>query len=332
MTAIFRSRVFNKVIYKFSLIFSAIYYIVFSQKTLSRHTFFLLGISILTATGIAGIGYIINDLKDYEQDRIANKRNLFVGKNLFFKISLILSCICIAIFPWFFLPSTIYTFLLLSIELLLFLIYAAPPFRLKEKGFSGIICDALYAQVIPCLLAAYTFTLIGNSKNISSSIVLTYTLWLLVTGIRNIICHQIDDFENDVSSYTITFVRNIGVENAQKLTFPYLFFVEILLFILLLIFLHFNFQIPLLLFLLYVLLIVLMRYLKRNKNETKHQLYHFVNEKILNEFYEIQLPVLLLLYYAYYDRQFILLLMLHLMLFSGIYYAYGKGFYHKYIA
>jgi hypothetical protein len=139
----------------------------------------------------------MNDIKDYKDDLQNNKPNLFNKFSKFQSVLLVVIFISLSIFPWFYLPTDQSTFYLLAIELaLLFYVYAFPPFRLKEKGFLGIITDALYAQVIPCLLAVYTFSKIANTT-LHIKLIALYTIWLLLVGIRNIIKHQIEDFEND---------------------------------------------------------------------------------------------------------------------------------------
>ena len=206
-----QQRLLGNVLYKFSLIFCSIYVVLFYGNNLECDILFYLFISILVSIGIAGLGYVMNDIKDFKDDLQNNKPNLF---NKFSKSQSVLIVVLFAllsIFPWLYLPTDKYTFYLLVIEFLLFFVYASPPFRLKEKGFLGIITDALYAQVVPSLLAVYTFSKISNTI-LNVKLIVLYSAWLLLVGIRNIIKHQVEDFDNDKNTKTKTFVTIYGIE------------------------------------------------------------------------------------------------------------------------
>ena len=334
MFGIFQSRVFDKVIYKFSLIFTGIYCVLFFGESFNNKIFFYLFISILTAIGISGIGYILNDIKDYRQDIIAKKRNLFIEKNLFTSILIVIFCLTASILPWFYLPFTKISFYLLLLEIILFIVYAIPPFRLKERGIFGVICDALYAQVIPFFLAFYTFSLLGKELELKILYTIIGILWLLLVGIRNIIYHQIEDYENDIKSETKTFVTKIGKEKVYQKIFPFLFFFEILFFTFNLYFLNVNHYFLITIYCVYFITITLLRYREKQTNFGKNNVLisksDFINKKVLNEFYEIHLPIISLLYFSFQNHHFIWLLCFHLVFFSSIYINYIKGFIIKY--
>ena len=112
-------RLIGNVLYKFSLIFCSIYIVLFFSNTLELKILFYLFISILLSIGIAGLGYVMNDIKDYKDDLQNNKLNLF---NKFSKTQstiLVVLFIILSIFPWFYLPSDKYTLYLLTAEFLL---------------------------------------------------------------------------------------------------------------------------------------------------------------------------------------------------------------------
>ena len=136
-------RIFDKVQYKFSLIFTGIYVVIYMGNSWNTTVFFLLFLAILTAIGIAGIGYLLNDWNDREQDKIAGKSNIFLSANKLLIVVIPIAFCVLAILPWLYLPNTRITFYLLSIEIILFIVYAFPPLRLKERPVAGIICDAI---------------------------------------------------------------------------------------------------------------------------------------------------------------------------------------------
>ena len=283
-----QQRLLGNVLYKFSLIFCSIYVVLFYGNNLECDILFYLFISILVSIGIAGLGYVMNDIKDFKDDLQNNKPNLF---NKFSKSQSVLIVVLFAllsIFPWLYLPTDKYTFYLLVIEFLLFFVYAFPPFRLKEKGFLGIITDALYAQVVPSLLAVYTFSKISNTI-LNVKLIVLYSAWLLLVGIRNIIKHQVEDFDNDKNTKTKTFVTIYGIEYSKKISLKYLFPIEFILFTSLLITIKTPYFIALLGYLLYTTIL----FIKRNKT-TEIDSFYFINTRIFNEFYEIHLPIILL--------------------------------------
>lgn len=319
-----QQRLLGNVLYKFSLIFCSIYVVLFYGNNLECDILFYLFISILVSIGIAGLGYVMNDIKDFKDDLQNNKPNLF---NKFSKSQSVLIVVLFAllsIFPWLYLPTDKYTFYLLVIEFLLFFVYASPPFRLKEKGFLGIITDALYAQVVPSLLAVYTFSKISNTI-LNVKLIVLYSAWLLLVGIRNIIKHQVEDFDNDKNTKTKTFVTIYGIEYSKKISLKYLFPIEFILFTSLLITIKTPYFIALLGYILYTTIL----FIKRNKT-TEIDLFYFINTRIFNEFYEIHLPIILLVCFCFSNAIFIFILGFNLLIFSPIYLSYLKGFLNKY--
>lgn len=319
-----QQRLLGNVLYKFSLIFCSIYVVLFYGNNLECNILFYLFISILLSIGIAGLGYVMNDIKDFKDDLQNNKPNLFNKFSKSQSVLLVVLFALLSIFPWLYLPTDKYTFYLLVIEFLLFFVYASPPFRLKEKGFLGIITDALYAQVVPSLLAVYTFSKISNTI-LNVKLIVLYSAWLLLVGIRNIIKHQVEDFDNDKNTKTKTFVTIYGIEYSKKISLKYLFPIEFILFTSLLITIKTPYFIALLGYLLYTTIL----FIKRNKT-TEIDLFYFINTRIFNEFYEIHLPIILLVCFCFSNAIFIFILGFNLLIFSPIYLSYLKGFLNKY--
>ena len=319
-----QQRLLGNVLYKFSLIFCSIYVVLFYGNNLECDILFYLFISILVSIGIAGLGYVMNDIKDFKDDLQNNKPNLFNKFSKSQSVLLVVLFALLSIFPWLYLPTDKYTFYLLVIEFLLFFVYAFPPFRLKEKGFLGIITDALYAQVVPSLLAVYTFSKISNTI-LNVKLIVLYSAWLLLVGIRNIIKHQVEDFDNDKNTKTKTFVTIYGIEYSKKISLKYLFPIEFILFTSLLITIKTPYFIALLGYLLYTTIL----FIKRNKT-TEIDSFYFINTRIFNEFYEIHLPIILLVCFCFSNAIFIFILGFNLLIFSPIYLSYLKGFLNKY--
>ncbi len=188
---------------------------------------------MIICIGIAGIGYALNDIIDYDADLKNKKRNLFINTSKIQSTLFVITFILFAIFPWFYLPFTTVTVFFLIIEFVLFFLYAFPPFRLKEKGILGVLADALYAQVIPNLLAVYTFLKLSETLKLNYIFLILFSVWLLLVGIRNILKHQIEDCENDIRTNTNTFVTKNGKLLSEKISY-FIANIEIIIFCVLL--------------------------------------------------------------------------------------------------
>jgi len=165
-------------------------------------------LSAITISGFASVGYLSNDFFDRKKDTLAGKKNFLVGKSIFTTFIFFTIAILLLACPWFYLPFNKIAGLLITIELLLFILYSVKPFRLKERGWAGIITDALYAHTVPVLLALYTFGL-ASSNPLFFLPTTILVLWQTVSGIRNILLHQHEDVYNDEKSGLKNYVARI---------------------------------------------------------------------------------------------------------------------------
>jgi len=183
-----------------------------------RLAFIAVLLSMCISVGVAGVGYLSNDVGDSERDRAIGKPNVQQGlstTNLLLLYALFLS---MALLPWLWLPFTRYSAGLITLELVLFFAYSFKPFRLKERGVPGLVADALYAHALPALLAAYTFCLFAfQSVKSHMLFVASLCVWQFLLGLRNILFHQLQDAENDARSGTNTFVVRKGVQASEAL-------------------------------------------------------------------------------------------------------------------
>jgi 4-hydroxybenzoate polyprenyltransferase len=103
----------------------------------------------------AGFGYYINDCFDIEIDQKASKPNSVAQHSKFkrFFTPLFLATISIGSALFLFWDRPIFV-PVVGFQLLLFILYSAPPFRWKEVPYLDIVTDSLYAQVIPVSVMA----------------------------------------------------------------------------------------------------------------------------------------------------------------------------------
>ncbi len=167
--------------------------------------------SLIPAYVLIGIGgYFMNDLFDIKADLYSNKFNItnLINKYLVSIIILILWSIG---FYLIWNLSAIASYLLLG-QYMLLLIYSLPLIRLKERGYLGLVTDALYAHLLPATILLF---ILNKYVAISPYITIIFTGFTLVLGLRDIIIHQIEDAKNDIKSKTKTFAVN-NQESLQK--------------------------------------------------------------------------------------------------------------------
>jgi colanic acid/amylovoran biosynthesis glycosyltransferase len=284
--------------------------------------------SIVTTIGFIGFGYLTNDVSDREKDALAGKANAVQGLSNFIIGALFVLFLVMAFAPWLYLPLDEISLLSIVLELSLFILYAFPPFRLKERGVLGVITDALYAHVLPGFLAAWTFYLVGGKFYENFFLfAIALIIWQFFSGVRNIVSHHFKDFENDIASGTSTFGTAHGKEKIYLWMSRYLIPLEVLSF------LFFLFVVQLELDLLVIVVVVFLLFagsnfvqIKDNCAETNAK--YFTNE-FLDRFYIKWFPCILLAVLAFGNTFFWWLPILHMLAFYPIVGTIRKWFSSK---
>lgn len=273
--------------------------------------------SLATIVGFAAFGYLVNDLFDRKADALANKKNSLQDKSALY-ISLLFGTALSFIFaPWLYLPSNELVFILIGLELLLFLAYSIPPLRLKDRGFWGVGIDALYAHALPAIIAGYTYALIAKAEIVIEVFLLLF-LWQFLVGIRNILMHQHDDKEADLLSNAKTYIVSSNKELKQLIK-PILILecLTAVLFFTYLTKLNLIFGLVLLCFFSATAFIAVI-YAKRG-------FYQFLDSTCRhypNIFYEKWMPLLLLIILSFSDTYFLTILLIHTLLFTLDYWKF----------
>jgi hypothetical protein len=259
---------------------------------------------------VAAFGFLLNEWTDIKDDEIAKKNNAlkYVSK---LKIWIIFSFITAGIFlASLFVPWPPYTFLLLVLQLLLFILYSAPPFRLKKIRPAAMVLDALYSGTLFYIIAM----LVGGQRtpDLLPPILLVFS-WGFCRGLRNIIYHFIMDAEHDILlQKERTFFFN--TDFARKMILRVILPGEILLYFFLLYFFphHTFFCVSYLLFIIYVYFRkdYTIPFLLKRKNEIQVQMITDINI-----YYEIIMPIVSLSLVIYYDILLIPLFCLFLTFF-----------------
>jgi len=200
------------------LIFGNLYlWLILFKISFNFKILWILFLSLTTSFGFAALGYFINEFFDKEDDFVAGKINKLQILDAYKQIILFVCILLFTFIPWVFLPFNKISIVLITIQVLLFIIYASYPFRLKKNKYLSGIIDSMYAYTIPLLLSYYTFYLVSRSDSFNPLILFTYSLLLLITGYRNITIHYINDIFKDKRVGLITLPRHIGVKKTDSL-------------------------------------------------------------------------------------------------------------------
>lgn len=298
--------------YKLPIVISVPYLFCAIGKPDFARAALLLFMAMLTAIGFAAFGYLTNDWSDVKKDELAGKKNLLSLLGFPTRVFLLVLTLFFALAPWYYLPHTTITVLLFMLEIALFVVYAFPPLRLKERGFAGVFTDALYAHAIPAVFAAYTFSLaitVSPFRNFLISLLFT---WQLITGIRNILIHQVEDIENDKAGGNRTFVIRAGIENAKRLIRYACIPLEVMLLAALLFLLTrlMDYSFPVIVGVYWVVLLYFNRNGLRGFDNYKTFVY-----MVLDDFYLECFPLCLLTYLSIHNYCFLILLAIHVLVF-----------------
>lgn len=299
--------------YKVPFLIAIPYLILLSSNFNTLHSLLLIILSLTIIFGVAGLGYLTNDLGDREKDKLINKENATSSITNQSIIVLFLFFISLTLLPWFYLPFNKYSFMFLSIQLFLFYAYAFPPFRLKEKGFLGILTDALYAHVMPAILASYTFYLVVSKTYFNYiNFIIILCLWQFLLGIRNILFHQLKDYNNDISSNTNTFVTYYGNEKSEILLKRILLPLEFILFLLFCIYISIQFN-------LFICLVIAYWLYKAIKERKQIRIFNYrdLAYKFFDDLYLQWLPLVVIILLCIKSYVFIPIAILHFVLFRS---------------
>lgn len=275
-------------------------------------------LSAITIIGIAGLGYVINDLYDIDADIKAGKKNAFIGKSNAFKICILLILSVIAIAPWFWLKSNWIIRIALVFQMFLFVIYAHPFTRLKEKSLWGPLCDALYGHVVPIIIACLTYEQYLQQCPYSSYLFFgALFIWQILKGFRNIFIHQLEDFHHDQQSGIQTWTTIKGQDEVYQKILYFILPLEIV--ALFIFFIAITPHFPLIwgYFIVFLLINIYGNGLFRNIQW--HPKIYFANTYLyfLNNFYEVYLPYFFLFFCISKQPFFTILLCIHVALFPS---------------
>lgn len=289
------------------------YFVFLFSKNDGTLSFYAISASIAIILGVAGLGYLTNDMGDREKDKLANKSNATSTISAGSIVVLFAFFLVLAILPWVYLPFTVKSLFLLIFQFFLFYAYAFKPFRMKEKGFFGVLTDSLYAHVVPAILASYTFYVFTN-RQFKEYLVFLILLcgWQFFLGVRNILFHQLKDFDNDKASNTITFAGKVGFYETIKCVKYIILPIEICLLFSFIAWVSYQFPFFFLLIFIYWIYKSI-----RERKELRRFDFQTLTYKYLDDLYIQWMPFIVLLLLCCYSKLYIPIFILHFLLFRS---------------
>ena len=205
--------------YKAPFLISVPYFILFAAAASVGDALVWILLALCTITGVAGFAYMSNDVADRRADVAAGRPNGTAELSTARTTLAFAVFLAAALAPWIaYVPADRVSVSLWAAELLLLLAYSVPPIRLKERGILGVTADALYAHVVPALLAAYSFHVL-TQRVFDGFVTFAVALaaWQFFLGMRSVLTHQLSDADHDRASGTSTHVIRRGEEASMRL-------------------------------------------------------------------------------------------------------------------
>ncbi len=172
---------------------------------------------------LASFVCVINDITDLRDDLRAGKANTLAGKSLFFQAVWLVSCLLGgAAVSIFLLPDPLVLTLYLA-NWIVFVLYSAPPVRLKIRGLAGVLADATGGTLLPALWAALLVC-----PGMPATFAAPLALWAFCFGLRGILYHQAGDLRQDREVGVRTFAVRIGGKRLSALVCWVVFPLEVL--------------------------------------------------------------------------------------------------------
>lgn len=202
--------------YKLAPIFAAFYATALTLGVPVSSLWLALLTTLLALVPGAAYVSVINDLTDREEDLAAGKPNRLAGRSRAFAAMLVAITAGTGVVFCVLWRDDV---LLLTPYLgawLAFSLYSLPPFRWKTRGILGVLCDASGAHLFPTLVAVI-LAFRGAGRPVSVAWLAAIGVWAFANGLRGILWHQLTDRENDRIAGVRTFAERHPPHVAMRL-------------------------------------------------------------------------------------------------------------------
>jgi hypothetical protein len=270
----------------------------------------------LLSSLVVGAVYVsvINDITDLDEDIASGKSNRIQQVPVRFRWLIPGACIILGlVFGYFMYPDRL-SCLLYLLSWIVFSLYSIKPVRLKNRGILGVFADGCGAHVFTSLLMVSSITYVTDQP-VNWIWFGATGVWALCYGLRGILWHQFSDRDNDMKVNLNTFASQITPEEFKPKV-RIIFIVEIIAFACMLY--ELNFAITLIALVLYFVLVYI-RYQRYNSQiimvmKTKDRPFQI----IMADYYQLFLPISLLLFSVSVDSMNVITLLVHVILFPYV--------------
>lgn len=165
---------------------------------------------------------VLNDLADRADDVAAGKSNRQLGyanKPVFALLGYAIAAGLAIAWCWRDEPWLVAAY---AGSWVVFTLYSVPPFRLKARGLAGAVCDAMGAHLFPALTAVLVVAASQFQKP-DRMWLAAAAVWSFAYGFRGIIWHQLADMEADARCGIRTFAvcrPELAVRLVAFVSFP----------------------------------------------------------------------------------------------------------------
>ncbi|MDB9315599.1 phytanoyl-CoA dioxygenase family protein [Spirulina sp. CS-785/01] len=263
---------------------------------------------------VAAYGHVVNDIFDIDVDKKAGKPNRMASLSRGQQTVLTLGLAALGLVPWWWIGFKANSGILLAAIYLLLTVYPAPPLRLKERFVFGAVADAATVHAVPTLLVATVFANLAVPSSPSNNLLaIIATSWAFAVGIRGILLHQMWDRDNDLKSGIQTLATKFGAGTLRFWINSIVFPLEAILSTALVLVIAQSallFLVPCATYCLMLLFIM-----QDEFNPSPSQESYQGKNIILHDFYEVWLPLSLLILLSLHQPIFLILLGVHIALF-----------------
>lgn len=151
---------------------------------------------------------VINDITDLEEDIASGKSNRIQQVPKQYRWIIPAFCILLGIVFGYFLYPDVLSCFLYSLSWIVFSLYSIKPFRLKNRGILGVIADGCGSHLFPSLLMVSCMSYVTNQQ-IDYIWFTAVGIWALAYGLRGILWHQFSDRENDIKVNLNTYASRV---------------------------------------------------------------------------------------------------------------------------
>jgi len=187
----------------------AFFYIALIQRTDFFHFISDFFVFFLFSILCTSYGFLINDLGDRELDRLHGKANTFSDDSHVKALLIVLLFLGMSIPLGLYFINRYFFLLLWIVWIFIGTAYSIKPFRLKERGKTGLLLVVMAQRVIPALMIFSAFDFFAQYEFIA------LTIYIFFRGFSSDVNHQVQDYDNDVKTSTETFAVQTGSSKAR---------------------------------------------------------------------------------------------------------------------